>query len=226
MRSLLAPSILSADFWKLGEEVQSVLEAGADWIHVDVMDGRFVPNITMGPLVVQALRKKCQCHLDVHLMIEEPERHLDAFLKAGANSVSVHMESTPHIHRALQMIKAAGVSAGLALNPGTSLAAIEPLAEDFDFLLLMTVNPGYGGQAFLRSMLPKIRAARAWLDGMGRTDTAIEVDGGISSQTIREAAAAGASIFVAGSAVFAKEDRREALAQLRVHSEAGNHRAN
>lgn len=221
MNFFIAPSILSADFGQLAHEVEIVLNAGAEWIHVDVMDGLFVQNITMGPIVVEALRKRFSVPLDVHLMIQAPERYIDAFAKAGATYISVHAESTPHVHRAIEQIHQAGVSAGLALNPSTGLDTLTELVSDIDLLLLMTVNPGFGGQKYIATMNNKITRARALLDAYGRTDVEIEVDGGITANTIAAARQAGASVFVAGSSVFGAANRSEAIQQLRVAANMG-----
>jgi ribulose-phosphate 3-epimerase len=209
----VAPSILAADFARLGAQVEEVMDAGARTIHVDIMDGHFVPPITMGPLVVDALAE--QVHgaggiLDVHLMIERPERQIAAFAEAGADSITIHAEATPHLHYALQAIRGAGCSAGLALCPGTPVAAASELVTDLDVLLVMTVNPGWGGQAFLPSSLAKLERARALL-GPG---PAIEVDGGIDVETAGRCASAGATAFVAGTAVFGAEDTRAAFPEI------------
>ena len=210
----IAPSILSAKFERLGEELAAIEAAGADWVHVDVMDGRFVPNITIGPLVVKAVRQSTRLPLDVHLMIVEPERYIDAFVDAGADTIGVHVEACPHLHRTLAQIREAGVRACVVLNPATPAQAIEPVLGDVDQILVMTVNPGFGGQAFLPSMLPKIETIRGWLDARS-LEVDLEVDGGISSETIVAAAAAGADVFVAGNAVFRSDDYREAISTLR-----------
>ncbi len=210
----IAPSILSADFSRLGEEVRAVEQAGADWIHVDVMDGRFVPNITIGPLVVEAVRRSTSLPLDVHLMIVEPERYVADFVKAGASTVSVQVEATPHLHRALAQIREAGARASAVLNPATPAEHVEPVLGELDQVLVMTVNPGFGGQRFIESTLPKIERLRRWIEERGLT-VALEVDGGVAPGSIGRAARAGADVFVAGTAVFGAADYAAAIAALR-----------
>lgn len=197
----LAPSILAADFSRLGDEVAACEAAGADYIHVDVMDGRFVPQITVGPLIVEALRSRTQLPLDVHLMIEEPERHMQAFAEAGADILTVHQEASPFLHRLIERIKGLGLRAGVSINPMTPVASVEEVLPYIDLLLLMTVDPGYGAQTFIPSMLEKIRKARTLLDEQGFS-CELEVDGGINSEIAPQVVAAGATVLVAGTAVF------------------------
>jgi ribulose-phosphate 3-epimerase len=213
-RTLIAPSLLSADFARLGEEVRAVEEAGADWLHVDVMDGRFVPNITVGPLVVRAVRPLTCLPLDVHLMIESPERYIDDFAKAGANTIGVHAETCPHLHRTVGAIREAGARASVAINPATPAYAVQEVLADIDQVLVMTVNPGFGGQKFIENTLPKIETVRRWIDERG-LEIALEVDGGIGPETIARAARAGADVFVAGTAVFETGDYTAAIHGLR-----------
>lgn len=200
-RVLIAPSILSADFARLGEEIAAVAAAGADFIHVDVMDGHFVPNLTIGPMVVKALRGVTELPFDVHLMISPVDAYIQEFAAAGANILTVHPEAGPHLHRTLQLIKAAGVKAGAALNPATPASAIESVIDDLDLVLVMSVNPGFGGQKFISSQLKKIETIRKMIDRTGR-DIHLEVDGGVDPQTAPQAISAGATVLVAGSAVF------------------------
>ena len=200
-RVLIAPSILSADFARLGEEIAAVAAAGADFIHVDVMDGHFVPNLTIGPMVVKALRGATDLPFDVHLMISPVDAYIDEFAAAGANILTVHPEAGPHLHRTVQLIKNAGVKAGAALNPATPASAVEAVIDDLDLVLVMSVNPGFGGQKFISSQLRKIEAIRKMIDRTGR-DILLEVDGGVDPQTAPLAIGAGATVLVAGSAVF------------------------
>jgi ribulose-phosphate 3-epimerase len=211
----LAPSILSADFAHLARDIAAVERGGADLIHVDVMDGHFVPNLTIGPPVVKAIKKVATRPLDVHLMIEDPDRYLDAFVDAGAAMLSVHVEVLPHLHRTIQAIKARGVSAGVVINPSTPVVALEDVAADVDHVLVMSVNPGFGGQSFIPRSLDKITAVRALLARAGNS-APIEVDGGIDLTTVDRVVAAGADILVAGQAIFGGGDPERAARDLRA----------
>ncbi|HBH27413.1 MAG: ribulose-phosphate 3-epimerase [Desulfofustis sp. PB-SRB1] len=222
---MLAPSILSADFSRLGEEIEAVADAGADAIHIDVMDGHFVPNITIGPLVVQAVRRVTDLPLDVHLMITNPDAFIDGFVDAGADWLSVHVEACTHLHRTIQHIKSRGVKAGVVFNPATSLNSLDYILTELDFVMIMSVNPGFGGQSFIASTLPKITALAQKMDKAGHT-IPIEVDGGVAPQTIGAIAAVGATIFVAGSAVFNSPDYHATLTQLRAGAHEATHQAN
>jgi len=211
----IAPSILSADFARLGEEIQDVERGGADWIHVDVMDGHFVPNITIGPLIVDAIRPVTKLPLDVHLMIEEPDRYIPQFAKSGADWITIHQEACRHLHRTIHLIKEQGVKAGVVLNPATPLVTIESMLPDLDMVLLMTVNPGFGGQTFISSVVAKIRELRRLLDERGLGHVEIEIDGGVNKETARQCIEAGATVLVAGNAVFNQPDRAQAIAAIR-----------
>jgi ribulose-phosphate 3-epimerase len=200
--TLIAPSILSADFGYLARDIQAAEAAGAHWIHVDVMDGRFVPNLTIGPLVTAAVRRATTLPLDVHLMMEGPERYLGEFVNAGADRITVHQETCPHLHRTLQQIRELGALPGVALNPSTPVESIREVVPHLDLVLIMTVNPGFGGQAYIRSSTDKIRRARDLLDELGREDVPLQVDGGVDPSTAPEVVGAGAQVLVAGSAVF------------------------
>lgn len=212
--AIIAPSILSADFTTLGQEIKTVEEAGADWIHIDVMDGQFVPNISYGPIIVDACNKVTDLPLDVHLMIEKPDHLIPEFIKAGADLISVHAEACTHLHRTIQLIKGAGIKAGVALNPATSLTGLEWVIEELDFVLIMSVNPGFGGQKFIESSVEKIEQLSGLIEETG-SSAIIQVDGGISLATIKEVADAGAESFVAGSAIFNTPDYKETITALR-----------
>jgi ribulose-phosphate 3-epimerase len=213
----IAPSILSADFSRLGEDVRAVDRAGADYIHVDVMDGHFVPNITIGPLVVDALRKVTDKPLDVHLMIENPDLYIPEFAKAGADIITVHQEAVPHLHRTVQLIKSLGKKAGVSLNPATPAETLDVILDDLDLVLVMSVNPGFGGQSFIPSALDKIRTLRQSITRRGLA-TELEVDGGVKIDNIGEVVAAGADVLVAGSAVFNTDDYAATIMALRKNA--------
>jgi ribulose-phosphate 3-epimerase len=212
--TMIAPSILSADFSRLGEEIDAVVKAGADVIHVDVMDGHFVPNITIGPLVVKAAKKATYLPLDVHLMIEDPDTYIEDFAAAGADWITVHVETCNHLHRTIHKIKEMGKKAGAVLNPATPLETLDYILDDLDLVMLMSVNPGFGGQSFIPSTIKKISALKNMIEKRG-LNTGIEVDGGISPETIGAVAEAGANIFVAGSAVFGQKDYAAAISKLK-----------
>lgn len=215
----IAPSILAANFAKLGEEVKEVEQAGAQLIHIDVMDGHFVPNISFGSIVLDAIRPLTKLPLDVHLMIENPDQYIEQFATAGADYITVHVEACRHLHRTIQLIRSFGVKAGVVLNPHTPIESIQHILEDIDMVLLMTVNPGFGGQKFIHSVVPKIEALSTIIKERG-LDIAIEIDGGITAETIVPCVQAGATIFVAGSAIYSKEDRTAALQEILLAGEA------
>jgi ribulose-phosphate 3-epimerase len=211
---LIAPSILSADFARLGEEIKAVEAAGADWIHVDVMDGHFVPNITIGPLIVEAVRSVTSLPIDVHLMIENPDNYIPAFAKAGASRISVQIETSVHLNRSVQLVRECGAKPGVVLNPSTPIQALEWVIEDVDYVLIMSVNPGFGGQAFITNSLEKIKALRQMIRSKN-LNTLIQVDGGVNEKTIADVAAAGTDIFVAGSAIFGSDDYQKTINSFR-----------
>lgn len=211
---IIAPSILSADFSMLGKEIKDVEEAGADWVHIDVMDGHFVPNITYGPIIVEASKKSTSMLLDVHLMIEKPDLMIPEFIKAGADLISVHAEACTHLNRTVNMIKDEGVKAGVALNPATPLSSIEWVLEDLDFVLIMSVNPGFGGQKFIKNTLDKVRALKRMIMDVNPS-TLIQIDGGVNKNTIEEIGKAGVDSFVAGSAIFGSDDYKKTIADFR-----------
>lgn len=211
---IIAPSILSADFSRLGEEIKAVENAGADWIHIDVMDGHFVPNITYGPIIVEASKKSCTLPLDVHLMIEKPDLMIPDFIKAGADLISVHAEACTHLNRTINLIRESEVKAGVALNPATPLSAIEWVLEDLDFVLVMSVNPGFGGQRFIPNSLDRIRTLKKMIRDRGLS-TLIQIDGGVNGKTIREISEAGVDSFVAGSAIFNSPDYAATIRDFR-----------
>jgi ribulose-phosphate 3-epimerase len=212
-KHLIAPSILSADFARLGEEIAAVTAAGADWIHVDVMDGHFVPVITLGPVIVEAVGRHTDLPLDVHLMIEKPERHLEAFAKAGASYITVHQETCPHLHMTLRTIRQLGCKAGVSLNPGTPVSALEPVLGDLDLVLIMTVNPGWGGQSAIQSAIEKAGTVREMLTQRGLHDVLIEVDGGVKVANCTDFGAA--DVLVSGSGVFKSEDYAATIASMK-----------
>ena len=211
---LIAPSILSADFARLGDEIKAVEAAGADWIHVDVMDGHFVPNITIGPLIVEAVRSVTSLPIDVHLMIENPDDYIPAFAKAGAAWISVQIETSVHLNRSVQLIRECGAKPGVVLNPSTPIQTLEWIIEDVDYVLIMSVNPGFGGQAFITNSLDKIKALRQMIRSKN-LKTPIQVDGGVNEKTIADIATAGADIFVAGSAIFGSNDYQKTISSFR-----------
>ena len=211
---LIAPSILSADFARLGDEIKAVEAAGADWIHVDVMDGHFVPNITIGPLIVEAVRSVTSLPIDVHLMIENPDNYIPAFAKAGASWISVQIETSVHLNRSVQLIRECGARPGVVLNPSTPIQALEWIIEAVDYVLIMSVNPGFGGQAFITNSLDKIKALRQMIRSKN-LNTLIQVDGGVNEKTIADVAAAGVDIFVAGSAIFGSDDYQKTINSFR-----------
>jgi len=210
----IAPSILSADFSKLGEEILAVEEGGADYIHIDVMDGHFVPNITIGPLIVEAIRPITKLPLDVHLMIENPDQYIEAFAKAGADYITVHVEACRHLHRTIQSIKSFGIKAGVVLNPATPVETIQHVIGDIDMVLLMSVNPGFGGQAFIPEVLPKIRKVKEMAEQKG-VNLEIEIDGGVNPETAKQCMEAGANVLVAGSAIYNQDDYAKAISLIR-----------
>ncbi|PLX93401.1 MAG: ribulose-phosphate 3-epimerase [Desulfuromonas sp.] len=216
----ISPSILSADFSRLGDEICAIADGGADYVHVDVMDGHFVPNITIGPLVVDAVRKVTDLPLDVHLMIESPDLYIPDFAKAGADIITVHQEAVPHLHRTVQLIHSLGKKAGVSINPATPVSTLEVILDEIDLVLVMSVNPGFGGQSFIEATLPKITQLRQMIDRCGRK-IELEVDGGVKLDNIDKIAAAGADVFVAGSAVFGTDDYAGTIAGLRANAGEG-----